>query len=140
MQEVIIRGHEKAGFVMTVEHLEELAKVISRHVEVEKRMREAAEEALGLIRGKNMVLHEYFLNYLLEDEKKHTDMLKGIEDLKRSYTRMDPQPNPFVCCLSPFRNSAWAFILPSCSIPPRFPPALPEMAASRAESPERRDK
>jgi len=84
VQEVIIRGHEKAGFVMTVEQLEELAKVISRHMEVEKRMREAAEEALGLIQGKNMVLHEYFLNYLLEDEKKHMDMLKGIEDLKRA--------------------------------------------------------
>jgi hypothetical protein len=46
-------------------------------------MFEAAQDALGLIKGKKMILHEYFLNYLQEDEKKHTRMLKQMETLKR---------------------------------------------------------
>ncbi len=83
VHEVIIGGHEKEGFRLSVEELEELSKVISRHVQVEKRMFEAAQDALGLIKGKKMILHEYFLNYLQEDEKKHTRMLKQMETLKR---------------------------------------------------------
>jgi hypothetical protein len=66
-----------------VEELEELSAVISRHVQVEKRMFAAAQEALGLIKEKKMALHEYFLNYLQEDEKKHAEMLKQLENLKR---------------------------------------------------------
>jgi hypothetical protein len=83
VQEFLIQGHEKEGFRLTVEELEELSKVISRHVLVEKRMIEAARESLDLIAGKNLVLHEYFLKYLQEDEKKHMDMMKGLENLKR---------------------------------------------------------
>ena len=83
VHEVIIRSHEKEGFRLSVEELEELSAVISRHIQVEKRMFEAAQEALGLIKGKKMPLHEYFLNYLQEDEKKHAEMLKQLENLKR---------------------------------------------------------
>jgi hypothetical protein len=83
VQEFLIQGHEKEGFRLTVEELEDLSKVISRHVLVEKRMIEAAKESLDLIAGKNLVLQEYFLKYLQEDEKKHMDMMKGLENLKR---------------------------------------------------------
>ena len=83
VQEFLIQGHEKEGFRLTVEQLEELSKVISRHVQVEKKMIEAAQESLDLIAGKNMVLHEYLLNYLQEDEKKHLGMMEGLENLKK---------------------------------------------------------
>jgi hypothetical protein len=61
-----------------------LSKVVARHVRVEKQMIEAANEALKLIKGKKHVLHEYFLKYLQKDEKKHMDLLMGLEDLKRN--------------------------------------------------------
>ncbi len=75
---------------MTVEQLEELSKVLSRHIEVETRMIEAANESLALIAGKGMVLHEYFLRYLQEDEKKHMDMLKGLENVKKQFFPYGP--------------------------------------------------
>jgi hypothetical protein len=84
VQEMIIQGHEKAGFVLTVDQMEMLSKVVARHVRVEKQMIEAADESLKLIAGKKHILHEYFLKYLQEDEKKHMDLLKGLEDLKRN--------------------------------------------------------
>jgi hypothetical protein len=73
-----------------VEELEELAAVIARHVQVEKRMFESAQEALGLIKGKKMPLHEYFLNYLQEDEKKHKGMLEQMDNLKRLISASGP--------------------------------------------------
>jgi hypothetical protein len=84
VQEFLIQGHEKEGFRLTVEQLEELSRVITRHVQVEKRMLEAAKEVLSLIAGKKMILHEYFLQYLRQDEEKHMDMLKGLESLKKN--------------------------------------------------------
>ena len=37
-----------------------------------------------------MVPHEYFLKYLQEGEKKHTDMLKQLENLKRLILAYSP--------------------------------------------------
>ena len=84
IQEIIIQAHESKGFQLTVEQLGELSKVISRHVAIEKRMIGAAQEALDMIKGKKWVLHEYFLTYLQEDEKKHMGLLEGLENIKRN--------------------------------------------------------
>ena len=83
VQELLTQAGEEKGFTLTVEEMEELSKVIARHVEVEKRMIEATLEALDSIKGKNMILHEYFMKYLQEEEKKHLDLLKGLENIKR---------------------------------------------------------
>jgi hypothetical protein len=84
IQEIIIQADEKKGFLLTVEQLEELSKVISRHVQVEERMIEAASESLRAIQGKKMILHEYLLKYLEQDEKKHMELLQGLENIKRN--------------------------------------------------------
>ena len=84
VQELIIQAHEKAGFQLDVDQMELLSKVVARHVLVEKKMIEAADESLKMIAGKKQILHEYFLKYLQEDEKKHMDLLKGLENLKKS--------------------------------------------------------
>ena len=81
---MIIQAHEKTGFQLDVNQMELLSKVVARHVLVEKQMIQAANEALRLIKGKKHILHEYFLKYLQGDEKKHMDLLKGLEDLKRN--------------------------------------------------------
>ncbi len=75
---------EKGGFQLTVEDLEELSKIISRHIQVEERMIEAASESLRAIEGKKMILHEYLLKYLEQDEKKHMELLQGLENIKRN--------------------------------------------------------
>jgi hypothetical protein len=83
VQELIIEADEKKGFQLSVEELEELSKVITRHIQVEDRMIQAAEESLRAIEKTNMILHEYFLKYLERDEKKHRDLLEGLEKIKR---------------------------------------------------------
>jgi hypothetical protein len=84
VQDLIIQADEKTGFQLKVEDLELLSKLVGRHVLVEKQMIESAAEALRLIKGKKMILHEYFLNYLQEDERKHMDLMKGLQNLKRN--------------------------------------------------------
>jgi hypothetical protein len=90
VQELLIRGYEVEGFKLTVEQFEELFKVVSRHVQVEKRMVAAAEEALQAIQKGNLILHEYFLKYLRADEEKHLTMLEGLEKMKKHITPYGP--------------------------------------------------
>jgi hypothetical protein len=80
VQELIIQA---GGFQLTVEELAELSKIISRHIQVEERMIEAAAESLKAIQGKKMILHEYLLRYLEQDEKKHMELLRGLENIKK---------------------------------------------------------
>ena len=90
VQELLIRGYEVEGFKLTVEQFEELFKVVSRHVQVEKRMVAAAEEALQTIQKGNLILHEYFLKYLRADEEKHLTMLESLEQMKKHITPYGP--------------------------------------------------
>ncbi len=87
VQGLLIQGHEKKGFRLTLEELAEMSKMVERHVAVEKRMMEAVNEALEMINGKSLVIHEYFLRDLEADEKKHMAMLEGLEQIKK---RMHP--------------------------------------------------
>ncbi len=80
IQEILMQGQ----FQLTVEQLGEFSKVVKRHVDIEKRMIGAAQESFDIVKGKKWILHEYFLTYLFEDEKKHMVLLEGLEDIKRN--------------------------------------------------------
>ena len=63
---------------------DELAKVsdmISRHLQIERKMIENAEKLLAAVENKGMLAQRYFLNYLLDDEKKHSKLLDNLEIL-----------------------------------------------------------
>jgi len=57
--------------------------MIEQHVEVEKKALEMASRSLDSLKGKKMVLQEYFLEYLAEDEKKHNQLLDRLEKIKK---------------------------------------------------------
>lgn len=56
---------------------------VEKHIEIEKKTVELAEEALAALKGKKMVIHEYLLNYLMEDEKKHNLILAQLSTIKK---------------------------------------------------------
>lgn len=65
---------------------EELADVwdmIEGHIKIEKKTLELGQAALKSIAGKKMLVQEYLLNYLMEDEKKHDSLLAQLESVKK---------------------------------------------------------
>jgi len=42
-----------------------------------------AEDALIALKGKKMVVQEYLIHYLLEDENKHNKILADLETIKK---------------------------------------------------------
>lgn len=55
---------------------------IEKHNETEKKMLDNVNEALESLRGKKMIVQEYLLNYLKQDEEKHNTLLSALERIK----------------------------------------------------------
>jgi hypothetical protein len=68
---------------------DELGKVwgmIESHVELERKTLEMAGRSLETLKGKKMVIQEYLLQYLQEDEEKHNNLLRRLEMIKKGMT------------------------------------------------------
>lgn len=61
----------------------EVWDLIEKHIEIEKKTVELAAEAISAIEGKKMVVQEYLLRYLLEDEQKHNHILDSLATIKK---------------------------------------------------------
>jgi hypothetical protein len=74
---------QDATISLTPEELSSVWTMIEHHIELERKMVEAVEKLLPSLKGKRMVVQEYLLNYLLEDETKHANLLKRLEGIKK---------------------------------------------------------
>ena len=72
-----------ATVTLTPDELNRVWTMIEGHLELEQRMIDTVEKLLPVLKGKRMVVQEYLLNYLLEDETKHVNLLKRLEGIKR---------------------------------------------------------
>ena len=79
----IAESLQDATVSLTPEELNSVWTMIERHIELEHKMIDAVQTLLPLLKGKRMVVQEYLLNYLLEDETKHANLLKRLEGIKR---------------------------------------------------------
>jgi hypothetical protein len=68
---------------LTPDELGAVWGIIERHIELEKKSVAMAEQALASLKGRSMVIQSYLLNYLLEDERKHTDLLTSLDAIKK---------------------------------------------------------
>jgi len=83
VQEMIADSLETKTITLTPDDLGEVWEMIEKHIELEKKTVELAEEALKNLKGKKMVVQEYLLHYLLEDEKKHNLVLDQLGIIKK---------------------------------------------------------
>jgi hypothetical protein len=83
LQEWIADSLETKTVTLTYEELDKIWSLIERHIELEKKTVAMAQQSLEAIKGKKMVIQEYFLNYLAEDEKKHNNLLSHLEGIKK---------------------------------------------------------
>ena len=74
---------EDATISLAPEELTSVWTMIERHIELEHKMVDAVEKLLPSLKGKGMVVQEYLLNYLLEDETTHANLLKRLAGIKR---------------------------------------------------------
>ncbi|MBD3257038.1 hypothetical protein GF377_01300 [candidate division GN15 bacterium] len=83
VQEMIADSLESKTMNLNPDELAEIWTMVEQHIELEKKTVQLAEEALAALKGKKMVVQEYLLHYLLEDEEKHNHVLESLEVIKK---------------------------------------------------------
>jgi hypothetical protein len=82
IQELVADSLESKAVALNPDELSEVWGLIEKHIALEKKTVELAEEALAALKGKKMVVQEYLLNYLLMDEEKHNRTLETLATIK----------------------------------------------------------
>jgi hypothetical protein len=83
VQELIADSLESKTIALSTDELGKVWEMIEKHIELEKKTIELAEEALSALKGRKMLVQEYLINYLLEDEKKHNLVLDHLQKIKK---------------------------------------------------------
>lgn len=82
IQQLIVDSVTKTA-VMPVDDLKAVWDAIEKHIEIERRTIALATESLELLDHQRQGLQQYLLEYLLEDEKKHDNLLAKLELIKK---------------------------------------------------------
>jgi ferritin-like protein len=83
VQEMVVETLERKAVALTPEQLAEVWGLIEEHIELEKKTIQHATEALDALKGKKMVVQEYLIHYLLQDETKHNKLLDSLAMIKK---------------------------------------------------------
>jgi hypothetical protein len=83
VQDLIARSLESETVKLTPDEMADIWDLIEHHIEIEKKTIAMAEEALKALKGRKMVVQEYLLHYLLEDEQKHNNLLDQLSVIKK---------------------------------------------------------
>lgn len=88
VQEFIADSIEHKAVSLTPDELAKVWDMIERHIDLEKKTVEIAEQTISSLKGQQgMIVQEYLLNYLLEDERKHNDLLSHLDNIKKGIYR-----------------------------------------------------
>ena len=82
IQEFIADSLEHKTVALSTDELGKVWGQIEKHIELEKETLKLAHEAAEALKGKKMLVQEYLIHYLLEDEEKHNSMLEKLEKVK----------------------------------------------------------
>jgi len=83
VQDFLVEILEGKTVTLTPDDLGEIWDGVEKHIEIEKNTIKLAKEALELLKGRKMVIHEYLLNYLMIDEEKHNAVLDTLALIKK---------------------------------------------------------
>ena len=78
VQELIASSLESTTISISPEEIGEVWDMIQKHIDMEKKTETLARESLEALKGKKMLVQEYLLRYLLEDETKLTMQQNGF--------------------------------------------------------------
>ena len=83
VQELIADSLTTKTVTLTPDELADVWDMIEHHIQLEKKTVEMAQEAIEALKGTKMVVQEYMLQYLMEDENKHNHILDSLATIKK---------------------------------------------------------
>ena len=83
IQQFIIDHVATKPVTLTPDDLAGVSAPLEDHLRLEDQMVEAVNASAEKIRGHKMLIEEYLLDFLIQDEKKHAIMLRALDKVKR---------------------------------------------------------
>lgn len=83
VQQFVIESIEKEAVSLKVEDVEAVWGAIEAHIEAERETERLVAQARDALAGTKDVVQQYLLAYLASDEKKHDQLLEGLDLVKR---------------------------------------------------------
>jgi hypothetical protein len=83
VQQFIVDSIESKPISLSTDEMGAISEMVDNHLKIEDQMVELVDKALDDVRDKKMLVQEYLLNFLVEDEKKHAAMLRALEKVKK---------------------------------------------------------
>ena len=82
VQEFIAATLTEKAVSLTPEEMGKVSEAIEKHNAIEKQMVGYVDDTLSALKGRKMLVQEYLLNYLWDDEKKHETLLSILDKVK----------------------------------------------------------
>lgn len=83
IQQFIVDAIESRPVTLTPDDMGEISSLLERHLKLEDQMVDAVNASVETIRGHKMLVEEYLLDFLIQDEKKHAALLRSLDKVKR---------------------------------------------------------
>ncbi|MBN1617047.1 MAG: hypothetical protein JW875_07010 [Spirochaetales bacterium] len=83
IQQLIIDSLERKAVSLVPQEVGEVWDMIKSHISLEKETVKLANEAKTALKGRQMVVQEYLIDYLLADEEKHNQVLENLSLIKK---------------------------------------------------------
>jgi len=83
VQQFIIDSIESKPVALSTDEMASISEMIDNHLKIENDMVVLVDKALSDVKDKKMLVQEYLLNFLVEDEKKHASMLNALGSIKK---------------------------------------------------------
>jgi hypothetical protein len=83
VQQMIIDSIEGKPITLSTDEMGSISEMIDNHLDIENKMVGLVHQSLNDVKNKKMVVQEYLLNFLVEDEKKHASMLQALSKVKQ---------------------------------------------------------
>jgi hypothetical protein len=83
IQQFIIDAVETKPVTLSPDDLGGISALLDHHLRLEDQMVEAVNASAEKVRGHKMLIEEYLLDFLIQDEKKHASLLRSLDKVKR---------------------------------------------------------
>ena len=79
LKEFILNSLEREPLTLSPDEVSKVIALIRNHTQLKTQMIEKVEKTLAATKDKSLHIQEFLMKTLLVDERKHKEMLKGIE-------------------------------------------------------------
>jgi hypothetical protein len=83
LQELIVSSLQRQQITLNLDEVGEVIELIRDHTRIKDEMVQKTESMLEQLKDKSLRIQEFLLQTIIADEKKHKEMLEGVEKIRQ---------------------------------------------------------